>query len=118
MNKFGRHFMADLYFCQNELWNSPVKLVGEIRKIARTLKGSDFNLVFRADESDGIRISGEIDESFVLIQIFPEKSFLTLDIFSWQPQVDIQNFSEGLIELFVPQVINAESKLRAEHLSN
>jgi hypothetical protein len=110
--------MADLYLCQNELWFTPNKLTAEICRVAQDESNTNLEWVFHVLESGAIRISGEFNNAFVLMQVFPEKSFLTIDIFSWQPQVDIQELSEGLIDLFAPQVVHAESKLRAEHLNN
>lgn len=113
---FGNHFMADLYLCQNELWDSPNKFKAEISKITDSKSHTSFN--WRIMEKPcKIQITGELDNSYILLQVFPEKKFLTLDIFFWNYQEDIQRVSDGLVEMFAPQVVASESRLRAEHLS-
>jgi S-adenosylmethionine/arginine decarboxylase-like enzyme len=116
-NGFGRHFIADLYFCQNELWQSPGQFLDEIHRVTRSLNITNDSWSFSEIVSDRILISGEIDDSFVLIQVFPDKHFLAVDIFCWQSQINIQHFSEGLVAIFGSQVIAAETRLRAEHLN-
>lgn len=112
---FGRHYMADLYLCENELWNAPQQFLSEIRRIA--VFDSDIKWIFQTVKPEGTRISGEIDDCFIMIQVFDEKKFLTIDIFWWQPRLEIEHFSESLVELFRPQVVAIESRLRAEHLN-
>jgi S-adenosylmethionine/arginine decarboxylase-like enzyme len=113
---FATHFMADLYFCQNKLWEQPCGLLQKVREVAATAKISGLQWEFQSLAPDWIRISGEFSDSFLWIQIFPEESFLTIDIFSWKPRLDLKDFNESLIEIFEPQVIALESKIRAEHL--
>ena len=114
---FGRHFMADLYLCQNELWNTPNEFMSEIRRITNFDGIINIQWVFQTFKPEGTRISGEFDDCFILIQIFAEQKFLTIDIFWWQPRLEIEQFSEALVELFRPQVLATESRLRAEHLN-
>lgn len=113
---FATHFMADLYMCQNQLWLAPADFMEKIRNLASFKNISDFEWVFQSIEPGKIRISGEFADSFILIQVFPGNDFLTIDLFSWKPKVDVKSFSEALIEIFSPQVVAAESKVRAEHL--
>lgn len=113
---FATHFMADLYLCQNKLWLAPSDFMEKIRELASFKNISDFQWVFQSIEPGRIRISGEFAESFIMIQVFPDENFIAIDIFSWEPKVDIKNFSEALIQIFSPQVVAAESKVRAEHL--
>lgn len=75
------------------------------------------NWKFDHQVSGNILISGEFNDTFVLIQVFPAKSFLALDIFGWDPPTNFHHFSEGLVELFAPQVVAVETRLRAEHLN-
>jgi len=115
---FATHFMADLYLCQNPLWLAPMAFRDKIRALVGSKNIIDFEIVYQSFISGQIRISGEIDDSFLLLQIFPADSFLTVDIYSWKPKGDVENFSEALIDLFAPQVVAFESKVRAEHLHN
>ena len=115
---FATHFMADLYMCQNQLWLAPFEFMENIRNLASFKNIADFEWVFQSIEPNRIRIGGEFADSFILIQVFPGQNFLTIDLFSWQPKVDIKNFSEALIEIFAPQVVATESKVRAEHLQD
>lgn len=113
---FGRHYMADLYLCQNPCWEDPEGLETEMNRIISTTDNGKVGLHFET-HNKGIRISGEINEvSYLLIQVFPEQKFLTVDLFSWLPQLDLQAFGEGLLNVFAPQVVAAETKIRAEHL--
>ncbi len=109
--------MADLYLCQNELWNTPNEFMSEIRRITNFDGIINIQWVFQTFKPEGTRISGEFDDCFILIQIFAEQKFLTIDIFWWQPRLEIEQFSEALVELFRPQVLATESRLRAEHLN-
>ena len=118
---FGRHYMADLYLCQNACWETPNALETEMNRLVATMNINNCEraIVWRFENlyNKGMRISGEInDDSYLLIQIFPEQSFLTVDLFVWLPQMDIQALSEGLVNIFAPQVVAAETKIRAEHL--
>ncbi|HYH03665.1 MAG TPA: S-adenosylmethionine decarboxylase [Bacillota bacterium] len=115
---FATHFMADLYMCQQKLWERPGELLNAIGEIGRVTDVTGFQWVFHNAAPDWLRITGEISDSFVWIQVFPEESFLAIDIFSWQPKPALKNFSESLIEVFQPQVVAVESKVRAEHLTD
>lgn len=115
-SEFGRHYIADLYLCQEQLWESPREFIDKVRAIAELININNIKWYFESVNAEWVRISFEFNDSMVLLHIFPMKKFLTVDVFSWQSQFDIQFFSEGLIELFNPQVIAAESRLRGEHL--
>lgn len=113
---FGRHFSADLYLCQNNPWNTPEHFKRAIDRIKPVHNDRMFSWQTVKVDPDLFRLSGALDDMLVLLQIFPDKSFLALDIISWQPQIDLQSFAESLIDLFAPQVIASESRLRGEHL--
>jgi S-adenosylmethionine/arginine decarboxylase-like enzyme len=113
---FATHFMADLYMCQKPLWERPDELLSAIGELANHSNITGFQWLFHSLAPEWLRITGEIVDSFVWIQVFPEESFLTLDIFSWQPQAALKSFSEALLEVFEPQVVAVESKIRGEHL--
>jgi hypothetical protein len=109
--------MADLYLCQNASWETPNDLETEMNRLTTTMNISKTTWRFETTDYLGMRISGEInDGSYLLIQVFPDQNFLTVDLFSWLPELDIQAFSEGLLNIFAPQVVAAETKVRAEHL--
>ncbi len=108
--------MADLYLCQNELWNSPKEFIAEIQRITLCEGIINIQWSFQTFKPEGIRISGDFDDCFIIIQVFSMKRFLTIDVFWWQHCLEIQHFSESLVELFRPQVVATESRLRAEHL--
>jgi hypothetical protein len=116
-NGFGRHFTADLYFCQNEIWRNPKQFYDGIYQFTHSLNISNDNWKFWSKTSGNIIISGELSDMLVLIQVFPAQSFLAMDIFCWKLQTDFHHFSEGLVELFAPQVVAVETRLRAEHLN-
>jgi hypothetical protein len=109
--------MADLYLCQNSWWETPDDLEIEMDRLVTAMNFGEVAWRFENFNLNSMRISGEIDDvSYILIQIFPDQSFLTVDLFSWLPQLDLQSFSEGLFNIFGPQVVAAETKIRAEHL--
>ena len=112
--KLGRHYFADLYLCQNNLWEPPLQLATEIVK---ALSANGFHWVVCAVTKPVILISEESKAAFILIQFFSEKRFLALDFFTWNPDFDLTHFSEILIELLAPQVVAAETRFRAEHLN-
>ena len=112
----GRHFSSDLYLCQNTPWNTPEHFKRAIDRITPVRNDSTFSWQTVKVGPDLYRFSGTLDDMLVLLQIFPDKSYLALDIISWQPQLDLQSFAESLIDLFAPQVIASESRLRGEHL--
>lgn len=112
--KFGRHYLADLYLCQKNLGDPPLQFATEI---AKALSVNSFNWVVYTATKPVILISEESKAAFILIQIFSEKNFLTLDFFTWNSDFDLTHFSEILIELFAPQVVAAETRFRAEHLN-
>lgn len=116
-NGFGRHFTADLYFCQNEIWENPEQFYEKIYQITHSLNISNNHWRFRQQGSGNIIISGELGSTMVFIQVFPEKSFLAVDIYDWGTPTNFHYFSEGLVDLFAPQVVAAETRLRAEHLN-
>jgi S-adenosylmethionine/arginine decarboxylase-like enzyme len=114
---FGRHYMADLYLCQNTRWETPDDLETEMNRLTTDIGIGRIVWRFEKFNLNGIRINGEIDDSsYILIQVFPDQSFLTVDLFSWSPQLDLHSLSEGLLNIFAPQVVAAETKIRAEHL--
>lgn len=114
---FGRHYMADLYLCQNAWWETPNALETEMNHLVTAMNINNITWRFENLYNRKIRISGEInDDSYLLIQIFPEQSFLTIDLFAWLPLLDMQALTEGLVNIFAPQVVAAETKIRAEHL--
>lgn len=112
----GRHFSADLYFCQNELWRTPDWFYDEIHHISHSLDDVNEQWNLLNQNSEKTLICGEYNDFVVFMQVFPEKRFLALDIFCWQSELNLQQFCESLIELFAPQVIATETRLRAEHL--
>lgn len=116
-NGFGKHFTADLYFCQNEIWRNPKQFDEEIHQLTHSLNITNDNWKMWSIDSGNITISGEFINMLVLIQVFPAKCFLAVDIFCWELQTNFHHFSEGLVELFAPQVVAAETRLRAEHLN-
>jgi S-adenosylmethionine/arginine decarboxylase-like enzyme len=111
--KMGRHYFVDLYMCQKNFWEDITKLAAEI---ADTFKVENFNLVQSAKRPI-VLISNDLEAALVIIQIFPEYKFLSLDFFSWNPEIDPGRYSENLIELFAPQVVASETRFRAEHLN-
>lgn len=111
--KLGRHYFADLYLCQKSLKEDITQLAAEI---AETLTVNILSLV-QSSERPIILISNEIDAALIVIQIFPEHMFLSLDFFSWNPEIDPGRYCENLIELFAPQVVASETRFRAEHLN-
>jgi hypothetical protein len=113
---FATHFMADLYMCQRPLWERPQELLTVIGKLTAQEDNAGFQWVFNGRTSERLRIIGEIADLYVTMQVVPRENFLALDIFSWQPQATLKNFSEALLEVFEPQVVAVESKIRAEHL--
>jgi S-adenosylmethionine/arginine decarboxylase-like enzyme len=115
---FATHFMADLYMCQKPLWERPDELLNAIGELTSHANINGFQWLFHGSAPEWLRITGEITDSFVWIQVFPKENFLTLDIFSWQPKAAFKDFSEALLEVFEPQVIAVESKIRAEHLAD
>ena len=109
--------MADLYLCQNPRWENPDDLETEMNHLISTADNGKARWRFETLNDQRMRISGEIqDASYLLIQVFPEQKFLAIDLFSWLPQLDLQAFGEGLFNIFAPQVVAAETKIRAEHL--
>jgi hypothetical protein len=36
--KFGKHWMIDLYLCQNKIWEIPETLMGEIERIFNSVE--------------------------------------------------------------------------------
>ncbi len=112
--KLGRHYFADLYLCQKCLWEDITQLTAEI---AKKLAVTKLSLVVRNSEHPIIFINFELEAAIILIQMFPEYKFLSLDFFSWNSNLDLTNISENLIELFAPQVVAAETRFRAEHLN-
>lgn len=112
--KFGRHYFADLYLCQNQLWENTSRLMVEISK---ALPVNNLSLKVRTYEQPVILISADFEAVFILMQMFPAQKFLALDFFSWDPDFDPVHYSESLIEIFAPQVVAAETRLRAEHLN-
>lgn len=113
---FATHFMADLYLCQRKLWEQPGELIKAVTAITEFGEVCGFQWIFQNSASDWQRMIGAIGDSFLCIQVFPEDSFLTIDVFSWQPKPVLKNCCESLIEIFQPQVVAVESKIRAEHL--
>lgn len=113
---FATHFMADLYLCQNQLWLKPTAFMAEVSELTGKGNHFDFQWTFHSLRPTKIRIIGDGGQSLVLIQVFPEENFLTIDIFAWASKIDLKNFSEALIQIFSPQVVATESKVRAEHL--
>jgi S-adenosylmethionine/arginine decarboxylase-like enzyme len=114
---FGRHYMADLYLCQKAYWETPDDLEAEMDRLITAMKIDKITWRFETFNDKGMRISGEINKaSYLLIQVFPEQKFLAVDLFSWLPQFDLQAFGEFLVNIFAPQVVAAETKIRAEHL--
>lgn len=114
---FGRHFTADLYYCQNEVWQNPKQFYDKICQFSHSFNISNDSWKFWPQISGQITISADLKDMLVLIQIFPGHRFLALDIFCWELQTNIDHFSEGLVDLFAPQVVAAETRLRAEHLN-
>lgn len=112
--KLGRHYLADLYLCQNNLWDTPLQLTAEITK---ALAVNNVNWVIRTSIQPVILISAEIEGAFIVMQLFSEQRFLALDFFTWDPDFDLAHYSENLIELMAPQVVAAETRFRAEHLN-
>ena len=114
---FGRHYMADLYLCQNPRWEAPDDLETEMNHLISATYSGIVKWRFETLNGKEIRICGEIHEaSYLLIQVFPEQKFLTVDLFSWSQHLDLQTIGEGLLNIFAPQVVAAETKIRAEHL--
>ena len=114
--KYGRHFSADLYLCQNEVWKTPSELEEKISQYSGKNPYPDGDLYTQVFEPSGIRISAQFSLCFVLLQIFTENRYVAIDLFSWQPEIEVQSFSEAIINLFEPQVVSTESRIRAEHL--
>lgn len=111
-NKFGRHFSADLYMCQNELWRTPSIFTDRFQRIG----GMDLEVkwVYSFWEEQ-VRIYSENENILLLVQVFSKKKFLALDIFSWHSDMDIKQLAEGVIQLFAPQVVATEYRVRAKH---
>ena len=114
--KYGRHFSADLYLCQNEVWKTPSVLEEKILQYSGGNSDPNCDLGIQVFEPSGIRISAQFSLGFVLLQILTENRYVAIDLFSWQPQMEVQSFSEAIINLFEPQVVSTESRIRAEHL--
>lgn len=113
---FGRHFMADLYLCQNPLWHNLSEFSQQTAWLAGENKIAKFYWLFSDFQTEQFIICGNSEFATILLQIVPENNFLTIDLFSWQPQFNLQPFNESLIELFEPQVVVADCCLRGEHL--
>jgi S-adenosylmethionine/arginine decarboxylase-like enzyme len=111
--KMGRHYFVDLYLCQKNLWEDITQLASEI---AETFTVNKFDLV-QSSKRPIVLINNELEAALVIIQIFPEYKFLSLDFFSWNSEIDLGRYSENLIELFAPQVVASETRFRAEHLN-
>ena len=116
--KFGRHFSADLYFCQNEIWKNPSDLEAKIRQCNGENPYPDGTFSSKAFAPSGIRVSIQVSSFFILLQIFTSNRYVAMDLFCWQPEVELQSFSEAIINLFEPQVVATGSRIRAEHLMN
>lgn len=114
--EFGKHFIADLYLCQRRLWENPQELCDKVQQITQLAHLSGVCWSAETTQSEWIRIWAKFQDFLILLHVFPGEGFLTIDLFSWQNQFDIQDLGEGLIELFNPQVVAAESRLRGEHL--
>ena len=114
--EFGKHFIADLYLCQRRLWENPQELFDKVREIAQLAHLTSICCCVETAQAEWIRIWAKFQDLLILLHVFPEEGFLTIDLFSWQSQFNIQDLGEGLIELFNPQVVAAESRLRGEHL--
>ncbi len=116
--RFGKHYMSDLYLCQNALWETPDYLENELDKLTTQMNMGKVFWINKSFKTDRIRMLGEVNDfSIILVQIFPSECFIAIDLFSWLPDFDMQLFSESLINIFIPQVVAAETKIRAEHLS-
>lgn len=111
--KMGRHYFADLYLCQKNLWEEITTLATEI---ADTFTVKKFDLV-QSSKRPLVLSCNELEAALVIIQIFPEYKFLSLDFFSWNPEIDPGRYSENLVELFAPQIVASETRFRAEHLN-
>lgn len=114
--EFGKHFIADLYLCQRQLWENPQELFEKVQQVTDSANLSSGGWFIEKTRSDWFRMGVKFYDFLVLFHVFPQESFLTIDLFSWQNQFDIQEFGEELIEIFNPQVVAAESRLRGEHL--
>lgn len=112
--KMGRHYLADLYLCQKNLWEDIPQLKVEI---TNKLGVDNLSWVIRDTERPLIMINNQLEAALILIQMFPEYKYLALDFFSWNPDLDLAHYCENLIEIFAPQVVAAETRFRAEHLN-
>jgi len=108
--------MADLYLCQKPLWNNLSEFCHQTTTLTQEMQLEQIHWIFSDFNLEQFWISGNFEAVLILLQIFPKNNFLTIDLFSWQPQLDLQTFNESLIELFAPQVVVADSCLRGEHL--
>lgn len=110
------HFMADLYLCQTQAWLGPNNFSEQLRTVAGFKDIPSLNWSFQELGTEQLRICGAGLEYYILLQVFPEERFLTVDLYAWTDKVDGKELGEALIEVFSPQVVVAETRVRAEHL--
>ncbi len=113
---YGKHFLADLYLCQEKIWGTSSYLQESLEKVVEASHSCAIRWVTRKTSVNRNMVIGENDELLIILQIIPEKNFLALDVFSWQTERDFQALCDGIIEAFAPQVIAEECRLRGEHL--
>ena len=94
----GKHFLLDLYECNNQKLNDELYLRCLINNSAKLAKANVLNLISNKFEPHGVTAIALLAESHLSIHTWPESNYAAVDIFTCGAQMEPELASQFLIE--------------------
>ena len=99
----GKHFLLELYRCDNDKLNDESFLRCTLNRAAKLAKARVLNLISNKFEPQGVTAIALLAESHISIHTWPESNYSAVDIFTCG-----QNMLPELASQYLIETLNAE----------
>ena len=103
----GKHFIIDLWFCECDIEN--IELIKN--KLIELVEKLNFNIVeafFHKFSPYGLSGVIIISESHVAIHTYPEYEYVSIDIYTCNPNIDLKYIINDVVNIFKPKKIKID----------
>ena len=99
----GRHFIVEMWGCDNEMINDPEKVMDILHSAANDARATVIKSVSHQFDPSGVTGIAILAESHISIHTWPEEGYVAADIFTCGTNTDPELGVQSLIDGFKPE---------------
>ncbi|MGR3179712.1 MAG: adenosylmethionine decarboxylase [Candidatus Anammoxibacter sp.] len=99
----GRHFIVEMWGCDNEMINDPEKVMDILHNAAKDARATVIKSASHQFDPSGVTGIAILAESHISIHTWPEEGYVAADIFTCGTNTDPELGVQSLIDGFKPE---------------